>query len=505
MTRSIPQVVVVGGGIGGLTTAAALARLGLDVTVLEAHVYTGGCAGTFYHQGYRFDAGATLAAGFYPGGPMEQAAAACGVLDWEVERSDLAMQVHLPEGISVPLYGDERRHAARRAAFGPAAARFFAWQERTADALWELAVNSPAWPPQSGRDLGDLARLGLPWAARRLSQLPGLGRDAFSPLARRLDGQSAALRQFIDGQLLISAQGLSAHINALYGAAALDLPRRGVVHPRGGMGGVALRLAAALRAAGGRLHLRQEVTQITPAEGGYRLATRRGASFFADRVILNLPRANIRPLFEPDWTPRPSDLPVDGWGAFMLYLGVAADAIPDDAPLHHQILTGAGWGEGASVFLSLSPVWDTSRAPVGQRVLTLSTHTRLAPWWDRDDYQARKELYARRLRAAAETIFPRLQDRVHLQLAGTPRSFQRFTRRYRGWVGGFPQTNLGRASGPHLAPGVYQVGDSIFPGQSTAAVALGGLRVARTVQQDAAAAAPRLFPSSLGAKRKEME
>ncbi|MCL4507139.1 MAG: hypothetical protein M1434_02870 [Chloroflexi bacterium] len=24
-----------------------------DVTVLEAHVYTGGCAGTFYHQDYR--------------------------------------------------------------------------------------------------------------------------------------------------------------------------------------------------------------------------------------------------------------------------------------------------------------------------------------------------------------------------------------------------------------------------------------------------------------------
>ena len=36
--------------------------------MLEAHVYPGGCAGTFYHQGYRFDAGATLAGGFYPDG-----------------------------------------------------------------------------------------------------------------------------------------------------------------------------------------------------------------------------------------------------------------------------------------------------------------------------------------------------------------------------------------------------------------------------------------------------
>ncbi|MFZ1771299.1 MAG: FAD-dependent oxidoreductase, partial [Caldilinea sp.] len=64
-------VVVSGAGIGGLTTAALLAQAGLDVTVLEAHVYPGGCAGVFFHQGYRFEAGATLAGGFYPGGPMD--------------------------------------------------------------------------------------------------------------------------------------------------------------------------------------------------------------------------------------------------------------------------------------------------------------------------------------------------------------------------------------------------------------------------------------------------
>ncbi len=65
------RIVVIGAGIGGLTTAALLARAGMDVTVLEAHVYPGGCAGTFFHKQYRFDAGATLAGGFYPGGPMD--------------------------------------------------------------------------------------------------------------------------------------------------------------------------------------------------------------------------------------------------------------------------------------------------------------------------------------------------------------------------------------------------------------------------------------------------
>ena len=54
-----------------------------------------------------------------------------------------------------------------------------------------------------------------------------------------------------------------------------------------------------------------------------------------------------------------------------------------------------------------------------------------------------------------------------------------------GWVGGFPQTSLFRAWGPRLAPGLFMVGDSIFPGQSTAAVALGGLRVAGSLLADA--------------------
>ena len=66
------RILVIGAGFGGLAAAAELSRRGHAVTVLEAHVYPGGSAGTFYHKGYRFDAGATLAGGFAPGAVMDQ-------------------------------------------------------------------------------------------------------------------------------------------------------------------------------------------------------------------------------------------------------------------------------------------------------------------------------------------------------------------------------------------------------------------------------------------------
>jgi phytoene dehydrogenase-like protein len=120
--------------------------------------------------------------------------------------------------------------------------------------------------------------------------------------------------------------------------------------------------------------------------------------------------------------------------------------------------------------------------------LTISTHTRLGPWWelfegDRPAYAARKAEYTDRALAAAEIALPGLRGAASLILPGTPVTFQRFTHRSRGWVGGFPQTSLFRARGPRFGPHLWLVGDSIFPGQSVLATALGGMRVAGSVKR----------------------
>jgi len=488
------RVIVIGAGVGGLTTAAVLARAGMDVTVLEAQVYPGGCASTFFHQGYRFDAGATLAGGFYPGGPMDRVARAAGIDAWPSRPADTDMLVHLPDGAKISRRAGDSRWDDYRAAFGPQALDFFRWQERTADALWDLALRLPPWPPQSAADVQSAFSSCLSCLLERGSAdlFPSLALDAFRSVAAHLRRAPDRLRLFVDAQLLISAQATSERANALYGAAALDLPRRGVVHLTGGMGAIAEKLVEAVRKHGGRVLYRQEVTRIR-TECGHPVAveTRAGDSFPADLVCANLTYGNAAELLSdslpggslPAPLRRLPPHPEDGWGAFVVYVGLDGAAIPPGMPLHHQIVIRRPLGEGNSLFASLSPAWDATRAPAGHRSLTLSTHTALEGWWqlyqhDRQAYEDRKARTAEKLLETAELALPGLRLAARLVMPGTPVTFQRFTRRMSGWVGGFPQTHLLRNVRPRLSPNFWLVGDSIFPGQSTAAVALGGLRVA---------------------------
>ena len=51
------DAIVIGSGIGGLSVAAILAKLGKKVLVLEQHDQAGGCCHSFVEKGYEFDVG----------------------------------------------------------------------------------------------------------------------------------------------------------------------------------------------------------------------------------------------------------------------------------------------------------------------------------------------------------------------------------------------------------------------------------------------------------------
>src|SRR5690348_10041034 len=62
------DVSIIGGGIGGFSTAARLQSRGLKTCVIEAHSTLGGSAGYYERNGFSFDVGATTFVDFEHGG-----------------------------------------------------------------------------------------------------------------------------------------------------------------------------------------------------------------------------------------------------------------------------------------------------------------------------------------------------------------------------------------------------------------------------------------------------
>lgn len=495
------DAIVIGAGVGGLTAAALLARDGWRVLVLEGHIEPGGCASSYRRKrpdgsSYIFDVGATLFGGFQPGGAHHWVAQRLRAR-FPVVPLEPAMQVHLPDR-TVTRYGDPPAWAAeRRRAFpaqAAAAERFWRSQEAIADIAWRFAQRYPPMPPERPEDL-----LGLIPAVRpeMAGLLPHLERTVGHELRRRRLSDPA-LRTFLDAQLLISAQVTSDECALLFGSAALDLARQGVFYPAGGAWSIARTLADALLRDGGELRYRAWVERVLVRDRrayGVRLAS--GEELAARHVIANTSIWDLPGLLgeaAPAGLRRRAARVPEGWGAFTLYLGLDEAAVPPSGAEHHQVVMdyGAPLGEGNSAFISLHPAADAERAPPGQRAVTISTHTAVGPWWaakaaGRPAYLERKEAMAERLLDALERVMPGARAGVRYRQAGSPASFQRYTRRARGMVGGIPQRpslsglhSLGpRAAGvDHL----WLVGDSVFPGQSTAAVTQGAIRLYRLLR-----------------------
>src|SRR5438105_4234243 len=135
------DVVVVGGGIGGLTTAALLAARGVGVCLVERESRAGGCASTVEYSGHSFETCAGLYAAWQPGDVHERVFDELPVAPPRVREVSPAYTVRLPGGEDVRVGGGpEEFDASLRASFPECAEAAFAfYREATeiADALVE--------------------------------------------------------------------------------------------------------------------------------------------------------------------------------------------------------------------------------------------------------------------------------------------------------------------------------------------------------------------------------
>ncbi|PJF20594.1 MAG: amine oxidase, partial [Phototrophicales bacterium] len=149
------KIIIIGAGIGGLTSAALLQQAGYQVTVLEAQSYPGGCASTYYHQGFRFESGATVVGGFQHNGPHALIENQLN-MKFPVRRHDPAWVTHLPDR-SVALTADNTDVLKKF----PNTAKFWQQQQTIAALAWELSAQCLPFPPRSSTEMLQLIKVGL--------------------------------------------------------------------------------------------------------------------------------------------------------------------------------------------------------------------------------------------------------------------------------------------------------------------------------------------------------
>lgn len=495
------DLVVVGAGFGGLGAALRAAESGARVLVLEAQAYPGGCASTFQHGGARFESGATLFSGLAPDQLFGRWIAAHD-LDVTVDPIDPLVTYRSPS-LELPVARDRDAFVDALCGLPGAPERAlracFAYQRRVADRLWATLEDDAAWPPLAPRALSRRLAESADWLAVARSA----GKSLDRVLSRFGLADFAPLRELWSAQCQITVQCDAARAEAPFALAALDYSWRGTGHVRGGIGVLATELCRAIERAGGAVRFRRRVRCVEPDDDGGWWVHTLGESVRARRLIANqVPRALDATIAAG--VPRASRLARlaerldDGWGACMLYLELDPDE--RDVPHHLQLVRDPARAlvEGNHVFVSTSGAQDGERAAQRPgRTATMSTHVPLRRL--RALPEAERGAYVREVqRAMRETLVrlaPEVDARVRRALPASPRTFERFTGRTHGVVGGTPRRVGLRqyldVSNPPVADGLWMVGDTVFPGQSAYAAALGGARTAERALASMPSGAPR--------------
>ncbi len=486
MTKSY-DVVVIGTGMGSLTAASLLAKEGLQVLALEQNYLPGGCTSAYWRKGFVFESGATTLVGLDETMPLRHLLDTLGLTLAPI-RLGLPMQVHLKDGTVVNRYEDlEAWIAEAERVFGVHNQRpFWTLCYQISQFVWETSMKQTAFPPRNLRDL---------WLCARRATLKQFrfARYAFTTvedLLRRFGLLSnARLVEFVNEQLLITAQNYLAEVNMLFGATALCYTNFGNYYMPGGLINLVNPLIAYIEEKGGQVHLREGVQQIDYQQGNYQIRTNKD-TYTARFLVSGIPLNNTLELYDNGYGKAYKRQLMDSSllnSAFQV--GIGFD-IPPNQPwesIHHQIhlpvpLLQIG---SHSIFVSLSHPEDPSRCDQpNQRVASVSTHIPHPAQTVIHDTQAIVQYI---LDLLIEKGFFRAEDIVYTH-ASAQQSWQKWTGRAFGFVGGYPQ--LKRVKPWQMVEArldgkkAYLCGDTTYPGQGIPGTVLSGIIAAEKLRRD---------------------
>lgn len=511
------DAIIIGSGIGGLAAAAALAKTGCKVLVLERHYTLGGLTQTFSREGFTWATGVHYIGGVGPGASKTNAFGR--LLSW---LSDDALAfapigspydiVRFPDAFSFAFEAPEAALVARLKATFP----------DEADALdaYFVAVHAAQKAMLAYFAMGAMPR---PLAAiygvfqkRKVARWVNTTTAAL--IARTIrDPSLAALLAARWGDHGIPPSRAPFPLHALVLGSYLE----GAYYPVGGPARFAEALAASIRKAGGELRTSTEVARILVERGratgvvladGNELRVRAVISDMgAHNTVERLPAEADR-IHADVATWRNAIAAIKPAASYIaLYLGFEGDIralgasaanvwIYETWDVERAIWMNPVEEDAPGLFVSFASLKDAAHDPGSQQrhtaeVVAFADWNVFAPWHGTDpkhrpeDYLALKDWTERRLVTQFQRHFPALAPLIRYHELSTPLSQAHFVAAHEGAMYGLEMSRERlrsarlRCSTP--LPGLYLAGqDAAGPGVQGAF--MGGFMAAASIE-------PRLF------------
>ncbi|MBN1951262.1 MAG: NAD(P)/FAD-dependent oxidoreductase [Bacteroidales bacterium] len=429
------DVIIIGGGLGGLTAGAKLAKEGKKVLLIEQHLIPGGCATTFRRKDFRFEVGLHEMDGLHKADMKTRVFRDLGVFDHVefLRVPEFFRFIHKDTDIVVPHNPEEAKAILKK---------HFPEEGQGIDSFFDRLLNARRYlkteADQPEISIGEYLDKIIDTDELKLILLGNLGYFGDDPYALSLNYYAIAEGSYYEG---------------------------GGNFIKGGSQNLSDYLAGMITGNGGEVLLRHKAEKILVEEGkavGVAYHKKNSEEMLEARASHIIANASVPTVVNQML---PGEVTAElkeqlrqrevGASLLTIYFGFnksvkelgfnnySVFVFDDSIDTPHDIINNnhADFSTRSFTFVDYGQL-DSGLAPEGKSVGVICTIDYAKDWesLSREEYKTKKEEVAREFITRLEKLIPGVKEHIEYYEVGTSKTVERFTLNPEGAVYGFSQT-----------------------------------------------------------------